>query len=242
MPLVRLDKVSLNFGTHILLDEVDFTLKKGTKIGFLGRNGAGKTTFMKVIAGSMQPDSGERWLRPGVEVAWLEQSLPEADEQSVYDMVAGGLAEVGELLKRYHHLITDYENADMSELERVQGQLEAKQGWSLGQKVDTVITQLQLPANKLMSELSGGWRKRVALARALVREPEFLLLDEPTNHLDVPAIEWLEKQLQDYNGAVLLVTHDRTFLQNVVNKIVEIDRGHLYEFKGTFQKFLESLE
>ncbi|MDG1026422.1 MAG: ATP-binding cassette domain-containing protein [Gammaproteobacteria bacterium] len=242
MPLVRLDKVSLNFGTHILLDEVDFTLKKGTKIGLLGRNGAGKTTFMKVIAGSMQPDSGERWLRPGVEVAWLEQSLPEADEQSVYDMVAGGLAEVGELLKRYHHLITDYENTDMSELERVQGQLEAKQGWSLGQKVDTVITQLQLPANKLMSELSGGWRKRVALARALVREPEFLLLDEPTNHLDVPAIEWLEKQLQDYNGAVLLVTHDRTFLQNVVNKIVEIDRGHLYEFEGTFQKFLDFRE
>ncbi|PCI73446.1 MAG: ABC transporter ATP-binding protein [SAR86 cluster bacterium] len=242
MPLVRLDKVALNFGTHILLDEVDFTLKKGTKIGLLGRNGAGKTTFMKVIAGSMQPDSGERWLRPGVEVAWLEQSLPEADEQSVYDMVAGGLAEVGELLKQYHHLIADYENADMAQLERVQGQLEAKQGWSLGQKVDTVITQLQLPADKLMSALSGGWRKRVALARALVREPEFLLLDEPTNHLDVPAIEWLEKQLLDYNGAVLLVTHDRTFLQNVVNKIVEIDRGHLYEFEGSFGKFLEFRE
>lgn len=242
MPLVRLDKVALNFGTHILLDEVDFTLKKGTKIGLLGRNGAGKTTFMKVIAGSMQADSGERWLRPGVEVAWLEQSLPVADEQSVYDMVAGGLAEVGELLKQYHHLIADYENADMGLLERVQGQLEAKQGWSLGQKVDTIITQLQLPADKLMSELSGGWRKRVALARALVREPEFLLLDEPTNHLDVPAIEWLEKQLQDYNGAVLLVTHDRTFLQNVVNKIVEIDRGHLYEFEGTFGKFLEFRE
>ncbi len=242
MPLVRLDNVALNFGTHILLDEVDFTLKKGSKIGLLGRNGAGKTTFMKVIAGSMHPDSGERWLRPGVEVAWLEQSLPEADEQSVYDMVAGGLSEVGELLKQYHHLIADYENADMAKLERVQGQLEAKQGWSLGQKVDTVITQLQLPADKLMSELSGGWRKRVALARALVREPELLLLDEPTNHLDVPAIEWLEKQLQDYSGAVLLVTHDRTFLQNVVNKIVEIDRGHLYEFDGTFTKFLEFRE
>ena len=242
MPLVRLDKVALNFGTHILLDEVNFTLKKGSKIGLLGRNGAGKTTFMKVIAGSMQPDSGERWLRPGVEVAWLEQSLPEADEQSVYDMVAGGLSEVGELLKQYHHMIADYENADMAKLERVQGALEAKQGWSLGQKVDTVITQLRLPADKLMSELSGGWRKRVALARALVREPEFLLLDEPTNHLDVPAIEWLEKQLQEYNGAVLLVTHDRTFLQNVVNKIVEIDRGHLYEFEGTFQKFLDFRE
>lgn len=215
---------------------------KGSKIGLLGRNGAGKTTLMKLIAGSVVPDGGERWLRPGVEIAWLEQSLPDADEQTVYDMVAGGLSEVGDLLKQYHHLISDYEHADMAQLERVQGQLEAKQGWSLGQKVDTIITQLQLPEDKLMSELSGGWRKRVALGRALVREPELLLLDEPTNHLDIPAIEWLEKQLQDYRGALLLVTHDRTFLQNVANKIVELDRGHLYQFEGSFEKFLRFRE
>jgi len=242
MPLIRLDKVSLNFGTHIVFDEIDFTLKKGTRIGLLGRNGAGKTTLMKLIAGSIAADGGERWLRPGVEVAWLEQSLPEADDQTVYDMVAGGLSEIGELLKQYHHLISDYENASMAKLERVQGQLEARDGWSLGQKVDTVITQLQLPQDKLMSELSGGWRKRVALARALVREPELLLLDEPTNHLDIPAIEWLEKQLQEYRGALLLVTHDRTFLQNVVNKILELDRGHLYQFEGSFEKFLQFRE
>lgn len=242
MPLLRLDKVSLNFGTHILFDEIELTLMKGTRIGLLGRNGAGKTTLMKLIAGSVLPDSGERWLRPGVEIAWLEQSLPDADQQTVYDMVAGGLSEVGELLKQYHHLTTDYENADMKQLESVQGQLEAKQGWSLGQKVDTVISQLQLPQDKLMSELSGGWRKRVALARALVREPELLLLDEPTNHLDIPAIEWLEKQLQDYSGALMLVTHDRTFLQNVANKIIELDRGHLYQFEGSFEKFLRFRE
>lgn len=242
MPLLRLDKVSLNFGTHILFDEIDLTLMKGSRIGLLGRNGAGKTTLMKVIAGSVVPDGGERWLRPGVEVAWLEQSLPEADDQTVYDMVAGGLSEVGELLKQYHHLISDYEHADMSQLERVQSQLEAKHGWSLGQRVDTVITQLQLPEDKMMSELSGGWRKRVALGRALVREPELLLLDEPTNHLDIPAIEWLEKQLQEYRGALLLVTHDRTFLQNVANKIVELDRGHLYQFEGSFEKFLRFRE
>ncbi|PCJ23061.1 MAG: ABC transporter ATP-binding protein [SAR86 cluster bacterium] len=238
MPLIRLDKVSLNFGTHILFDNIEFTLKKGTKVGLLGRNGAGKTTLMKLISGTVQPDDGERWLRPGVEIAWLEQSLPDADEQTVYEMVAGGLAEVGDLLNQYHNLIADYEHADMVQLERVQSELEAKDGWSLGQKVDTVITQLQLPQEKMMSELSGGWRKRVALARALVREPEFLLLDEPTNHLDIPAIEWLEKQLQDYSGALLLVTHDRTFLQNVSNKIIELDRGHLYQFEGTFEKFL----
>jgi ATP-binding cassette subfamily F protein uup len=242
MPLVRLDKVSLNFGTHIILDEVDFMLKKGSRYGLLGRNGAGKTTLMKIIAGSVAPDGGERWLRSGVEITWLEQLLPEADRQTVYDMVADGLAEIGTLLKQYHHLTLDYEHADIAELERVQNQLEAKQGWSLGQRVDSVITQLDLPADKLMSELSGGWRKRVALARALVREPECLLLDEPTNHLDIPTIEWLEKQLKDYQGALLLVTHDRTFLQNVVNGIAEIDRGHIYQFEGSFELFLRFRE
>ncbi len=238
MPLLRLDKASLNFGTHVLLDEVDFEIKRGARIGLLGRNGAGKTTLMKVIEGIMGLDGGERWLRPGVKVAWLEQNLPDADEQTVYDLVADGLAEVGELLKQYHHLTSNYEDADMTQLERVQSALEAKDGWSLSQKVDTVISQLDLPADKLMKELSGGWRKRVALARALVREPELLLLDEPTNHLDIPAIEWLEKQLQDYHGALMLITHDRSFLQNVANKIVELDRGHLYQFEGTFERFL----
>jgi len=238
MPLIRLDNVSLNFGTHVLLDDVELVLEKGSKIGLLGRNGAGKTTLMKIIAGSVTPDEGDRWLRPGVEVAWLEQSLPDAGNQTVYDTVAGGLAQVGELLKQYHHLITEYKHTDAAKLEDIQGQLEARHGWSLGQKVDTIISQLSLPADKLMSELSGGWRKRVALARALVKEPEVLLLDEPTNHLDIPAIEWLEKQLQDYRGAILLVTHDRTFLQNIANKIVELDRGHLYQFDGSFERFL----
>ena len=242
MSLVRLDKVSLNFGTHVVLDEVDFLLKKGSRLGLLGRNGAGKTTLMKVIAGSVAPDGGERWLRSGTKVAWLEQSLPDADGQTVYEMVADGLAEIGALLKQYHKLTMDYENANMDELEGVQNQLEAKEGWSISQKVDSVITQLELPPNKLMSELSGGWRKRVALARALVREPECLLLDEPTNHLDIPTIEWLEKQLKEYQGALLLVTHDRTFLQNVVNGIVELDRGNIYQFDGSFERFLRFRE
>ena len=242
MPLLRLDKVSLNFGTHILFDEVEFQITKGQRIGLLGRNGAGKTTLMKLIAGSTIAESGERWLRPGTAVAWLEQSLPEADEQTVYDMVAGGLSEVGELLKQYHHLISDSDSPDMVKLEQVQGELEAQQGWSLGQKVDTVIQQLQLPADKKLSTLSGGWRKRVALARALVREPDLLLLDEPTNHLDIPAIEWLEKALQNYSGALLLVTHDRNFLSNVANEIAEIDRGHLYQFAGSYPRFLRFRE
>lgn len=239
MPLLRLDKVSINFGSHQLLDEIDFQIHRGKKVGLLGRNGAGKTTLLRVLAGKIATDGGERWVRPGTEIAWLDQTLPEADDRSVYDVVADGLAEVGALLKQYHQLTADFEHADMDVLARVQAQLEAKDGWSLGQKVDTVISQLQLPADKLMSQLSGGWRKRVALACALVREPDILILDEPTNHLDIPAIEWLEKQLQDFNGALLLVTHDRDFLQKITNTIVEIDRGSLFQFDGGYRKFLD---
>ena len=242
MPLVRLDKVSLNFGTHVILDNVDFVLKKGSRIGLLGRNGVGKTTLMKVIAGTVDPDGGERWLRSGLEITWLEQSLPNADEQTVYEMVAGGLSEIGTLLKEYHKLTINFDKSKVDQLEEVQSKIEARDGWSISQKVDSVITQLELPANKLMSELSGGWRKRVALARALVREPECLLLDEPTNHLDIPTIEWLEKQLKEYQGALLLVTHDREFLQNVVNGIVELDRGNIYQFDGSFERFLRFRE
>lgn len=238
MPLLRLDNVSLNFGSHILLDQVDLQISRGQRVGLLGRNGAGKTTLMKIIAGAVQPESGERWLRPGTRVAWLEQSLPEADQQTVYDLVAEGLAELGQLLKEYHHLVSDYEQADLKRLETVQNQLDARGGWSLGQRVDTVISQLDLPADTPMAELSGGWRKRVALARALVQEPELLLLDEPTNHLDTVAIEWLERQLQDYDGALVLVTHDRSFLERVANRIAEIDRGHLIEFEGSYSRFL----
>lgn len=242
MPLLKLDKIAINFGTHILLDEVSLNLEKGKRLGLLGRNGTGKTTLIRTIGGLVKPDGGERWLRPGVKIAWLDQSLPEASNVSVYDVVAGSLSEVGELLKSYHHLTNNFDAANMDQLERVQEQLEANDGWSMSQRVDTVISQLNLPAEKLMSELSGGWRKRVALGCALVLEPDILLLDEPTNHLDIPAIEWLEKQLQEFRGAMVLVTHDRAFLQKVVNTIVELDRGHLYEFEGTYERFLRFRE
>jgi ATP-binding cassette subfamily F protein uup len=238
MPLLRLEEVSLHYGTHCLLENASLVVRKGQKIGLLGRNGAGKSTLLKLLAGQLAPDGGECWLRPGVKVALLDQSLPEADPQSVFDVVASGLEEVGALLQRYHHAILDPDCEDFKKLEKIQHDIEVRDGWSLQQKVETIISQLQLPQDALMSELSGGWRRRVALARALVVEPDILLLDEPTNHLDIPAIEWLEKQCQQFQGAMLFVTHDRHFLQGVANHIVELDRGRLYSWEGDYRGFL----
>jgi ATP-binding cassette subfamily F protein uup len=248
MPLLRLDHVSLHYGTLALLDEVDFEIQAGQKIGLLGRNGAGKTTFLNVLAGKIQPDSGERWLRPGTRVAWLRQALPEANDETVYDVVAGGLAEAGALLARYHHLLHDAEAAgetpDLEALARVQEQLEAVDGWTLQTRVETTLSQLDLDGDARMASLSGGWRRRVALAHALVSEPDILLLDEPTNHLDIPAIEWLEDQLSRFAGAVVLITHDRRFLQNVATIMAELDRGHLtvWNGKGGYAGFLRHRE
>jgi ATP-binding cassette subfamily F protein uup len=239
MPFLKLNKVSLHYGAHVLLDHVDFSMRKGERIGLLGRNGAGKTTLLKIINAEIYPDSGTRWLRAETRISYLDQDLPQADEQDVYDVVAHGLAGVGDLLAQYHHAILD---GDMRVLERVQQELEAKDGWRLQQRVETVISQLQLPGEAGMASLSGGWRRRVALGQALVSEPDILLLDEPTNHLDIPAIEWLEKQLQAYKGAVMFVTHDRAFLQKVANIIVELDRGHLSAWVGDYAGFLRFRE
>jgi ATP-binding cassette subfamily F protein uup len=241
MPLLRLDNASLHYGNLVLLDAVNFKLTKGNKIGLLGRNGAGKTTLLKVLVGEIVPETGECWLRPGTRIAWLQQGLPDADDQTVYDVVASGLAETGRLLAEYHHLVQD-DLPDMNALARVQQQLEAQDGWRLQQRVETTISQLELPADSSMSELSGGWRRRVALARALVSKPDILLLDEPTNHLDIPAIKWLEEQLRNFKGALILITHDRRFLQNVANWMAELDRGHLTLWQGDYQGFLRHRE
>ncbi|NQX89736.1 MAG: ATP-binding cassette domain-containing protein [Halioglobus sp.] len=235
MPQLTLDQAALHYGTHVLLDKVNFKVSAGDRIGLLGRNGAGKTTLMKVIAGDIALDSGERWVRDGIRIAYLDQTLPAAGDKDVYDTVAGGLSDIGDLLARYHHSIV---NGDMNVMARVQAELEAKDGWRLAQKVESIIEQLQLPETAAMASLSGGWRRRVALGAALVNEPDILLLDEPTNHLDIPAIEWLEKYLQGYLGAIIFVTHDRSFLQNVAKTIVELDRGSLRMWAGSYHDFL----
>ena len=181
-------------------------------------------------------------MRPATGIARLRQTLPEADHISVYDAVASGLADAGRLLSEYHRLLQADPPPAMEELARVQQQLEDADGWLLQQRVETTISQLSLPAEASMAELSGGWRRRVALAQALVSQPDILLLDEPTNHLDIPAISWLEEQLRNFPGAIILITHDRRFLQNVVNSIAELDRGHLTRWRGDYRGFLRHRE
>lgn len=241
MPQLRLNQLLVNIGSRVLLDHIDLTLRKGERIGLLGRNGEGKTTLMKVINGEWQPDSGERWIRPGTRIAVLDQQLPQADELTVFDVVSSGLDEVGALIAQYHHLV-QAQSPDMDKLADVQHALEARDGWTLQLRVDTVISQLDLPADAQMKSLSGGWRRRVALGRALVCDPDILLLDEPTNHLDIPAIEWLEKWLKEYRGTLMFVTHDRAFLQAVANQIIELDRGHLTAWQGDYSGFLRFRE
>jgi len=242
MALLRLDNAGLHYGPLALLDGVDFSIARGQKVGLLGRNGAGKTSLLRVLGGTLEPDAGERWVRPGTRIASLQQTLPEADARTVYEVVADGLAETGRLIARYHQLIRQEQHGDLNALAEVQHQLEALDGWSLQQRVESTIDRLQLPGDTRMAELSGGWRRRVALGQALVGEPDVLLLDEPTNHLDIPAIQWLEQHLRDFAGALVLITHDRRFLQNVANEIAELDRGKLTCWPGDYAGFLRFKE
>ena len=240
MPLLRFEKVSLAYGDQPLLEHAEFQIRRGERVCLLGRNGAGKSTMMKLVAGSIVPDDGSIWRKPGLKVGVLNQDLPDQDDKKVYDVVASGLEAAGELISRFHSLSMNITtDADMKALEKVQQQLEAVDGWSLSQKVDTVIQKLGLPAEKQMKELSGGWRRRVELARALVSEPDLLLLDEPTNHLDIIAIDWLETQLKDFGGALLFITHDRSFLQSLATRIIELDRGQLTSWECNYATYLE---
>ncbi|MEP9316435.1 ATP-binding cassette domain-containing protein [Pseudomonas sp. LABIM340] len=239
MTLLKLTDVSLAFGTTPLLDKVSWQIARGERVCIIGRNGTGKSSMLKLVKGEQKPDDGEIWRAPSLKIGELPQELPRADDRTVYDVVAEGLAEVGELLARYHHLSMHIESEeDLNKLAHVQQDLEARDGWRLGQLVDTTLSRLQLPADKTLAELSGGWRRRVLLAQALVAEPDLLLLDEPTNHLDIGAIAWLENALADFPGAVLFITHDRSFLQAVATRILELDRGHLIDWNGDYASFL----
>lgn len=240
MSLIKIEKAHLSYGLQVLLDDVDLTIEKGQRLCLIGRNGAGKSSLMKVIAGDVDLDKGEVIRQSGILIARLEQDLPEPDDQLVFDCVASSFSGVGKLLADYHALSiqTDLTDQDLHRMSEMQQLIEKQDGWQLQQKVDEILSRLDLPANRYMRELSGGWRRRVALAKALVKNPDVLLLDEPTNHLDIEAIEWLEKQLLAFNGAVIFITHDRALLQKLATHIVELDRGHLRYWTGNYSSFL----
>jgi len=234
--LLRLEQLQLAYGTQVLLDRADLTVERGERLALVGRNGTGKSTLLKLVAGDIQADDGSIWRAPGLKIGVLAQELPDSSGMTIFDMVAQGLPEAGELLSEYQHLIND-PDPDMNRMATLQTRLEAIDGWSFHQRIDVVLTRLGLPPEAEMSALSGGWRRRVALARALVAEPDLLLLDEPTNHLDLDTIAWLEEQLLAFNGAVLLITHDRAFLSKLATHILELDRGKLGRYPGSYAEY-----
>jgi len=244
MSIVRFENVCLAYGLSPLLDEVSLAIEAGEKVCLLGRNGQGKSSFMRLLTKEIEPDSGAVIFEKGLKVGSLPQTLPEADERSVFDVVAEGLSGIGHVLAQYHALIDEQahgESLDAESLNRLQGlqeKIEAQDGWSFQIKIKNILKRFGLDESQQMSALSGGWRRRVLLARALINEPDLLLLDEPTNHLDIDTIKWLEQRLKEFNGALLFVSHDRAFVKSLASGIIELDRGNIAAFKGSYESYL----
>lgn len=243
MSLLRVQDAHLAFGADAILDGVDFTVDAGERICLVGRNGAGKSTLLKAIDGEVILDSGSvQWIGD-TKVSRLPQDPPAQSTQKIYDYVAEGLAETGKLLSEYHELSEQLADAAHSEkvlqdLERVQTALDACNGWQMATRIEQTLTRLQLPADDTMASLSGGWLRRVALARALVVDPDLLLLDEPTNHLDIEMVRWLEEQVVAFKGAVLFISHDRAFIRRLATRIIDLDRGMLTSYVGNYDNYL----
>jgi ATP-binding cassette subfamily F protein uup len=242
MPLITLDRVATAFGHVPLLDDAGLVIEPGERLAIIGRNGTGKSTLLRILAGDLTPDAGTVWRQPGLSSARLVQDVPLDSPGTVFDAVADGLGDLRDVVQAYHHaavaVAEDASAAKLAALGDLQHALEERGGWSVEQRVETVLNRLSLPADAAVRSLSGGWRRRVLLARALVGSPSLLLLDEPTNHLDVDAIEWLEAFLLEYAGAVVFVTHDRAFLERLATRIVELDRGRLTSWPGDYAAFL----
>ena len=240
MPLLTFDRLELAYGHHPLLDGASLVVDGGERIGLIGRNGTGKSSLLKVIAGINPPDAGDVWRKPALKLAYVPQEPQFQPGHTVFEAVAEGVGEAQRLLADYHaaaHRVSEGDMDVYEEFERLSHELEVHDAWRLNSRVEETMQRLGLDADRKVETLSGGLKKRVALARALVTDPELLLLDEPTNHLDFAAIEWLESLLTDFKGALLFITHDRRFLDNVANRIVELDRGQLREYQGNFSAY-----
>ncbi|MBS0353174.1 MAG: ATP-binding cassette domain-containing protein [Proteobacteria bacterium] len=241
MPLITLDDACLAFGHVALLDKASFQLDPGERVALIGRNGSGKSSLLKALAGQAMLDDGRLWRQPGARIAYVPQEADFPLERTVFETVADGLGDVARLLVDYHEAMLavadDASAANLARLEQLQHRVEDAQAWRLEQRVEQILAQLKLSGEAIVGSLSGGGIKRVALARALVGEPEMLLLDEPTNHLDIDGILWLEELIRDFPGAVVVITHDRVFLNHVATRIVELDRGILSSFPGRFSDY-----
>lgn len=240
--LISFDKVYLAYGLEPLLDHVKFNVARGERVCLIGRNGAGKSSLLKLIEGSLMPDSGDIWRNPDCRITRLAQELPKNYQGTVYTYVAEGLVEIGQLLSQYHtltHRLTGEDQQDvLHELERLQLAIDHLGGWHYEQMIQSILQRLELNPELALHKLSGGWQRRAALARALVISPDLLLLDEPTNHLDIDAIQWLEEQLLNSNVSLLFITHDRALLQRLATRIVELDRGQLTSWPYDYDNFL----
>jgi ATP-binding cassette subfamily F protein uup len=242
MPIIRLRNISVSFGGPAILEHISLSIEAGERVCLLGRNGMGKSTLMKVIAGGITPDNGEIERQQNLVTAKLDQQVNIGVGGPVFDVVAQGLGDAAELLKAYHravhNLTLEHSSKAEAELEKAQHAVEVADAWQLNQQVESILSRMQLDGDALIETLSGGMKRRVLLARALVQKPQLLLLDEPTNHLDISAIAWLEEQLLAYNGALLFVTHDRAFLRKLATRIIDLDRGELKSYPGDYQNFL----
>ncbi|MDR7067909.1 ATP-binding cassette subfamily F protein uup [Pseudoxanthomonas japonensis] len=239
MSLMQFQRVDFSVGGPLLLEHVDLSIEPGERVCIVGRNGMGKSTLMRLMAGELKPDDGEIRVQNGVIVARMAQEVPQDTQGTVFDVVAEGLGDLGHLLALYHHALHD---GDMDAMGEAQAQIEARNGWDLDLRVQQVLTRLELPEETDFAALSGGMKRRVLLAQALVRNPDILLLDEPTNHLDIEAIAWLEGFLKSFGGSIVFVTHDRSFLRSLATRILEIDRGQLTSWPGDYDNYLRRRE
>ncbi len=236
MALLTFEKISLAFGLHALLDEAEFSIYENERLCLIGRNGAGKSSLFGIIEGRIKADSGTLRKQNHIKIAALSQSLPEAGDLDVYQFVALGLSELGDVLSEFDK-ISHQPDPDLERMSTLQERIELQDGWRFDARIRRILENFNLEPATLMQSLSGGWKRRAALARALVQKPDILLLDEPTNHLDISGILWLEQKIKEFQGAVFVITHDRQFMDNVATRIIELDRGHLASFPGNYADY-----